>query len=125
MRASLANFALVRASFTLTPAISLHVVYMQGLLRNDKKLSVHLSSPVFLHAPQTESAWPIQSGQFNAGVDDALSAAGWVAEEAEGFHGGALALNLWSKSFTSGSSYSLEITGDQMIAGVVGTAPVQ
>ena len=46
-----------------------------------------------------------------------------MAEKAEGFYGGALALNVWSKSLTSGSSYSLEITGDQMIAGVVGTAP--
>eukprot|EP00437_Effrenium_voratum_P004130 CAMPEP_0181423132 /NCGR_PEP_ID=MMETSP1110-20121109/13972_1 /TAXON_ID=174948 /ORGANISM="Symbiodinium sp., Strain CCMP421" /LENGTH=1183 /DNA_ID=CAMNT_0023546251 /DNA_START=81 /DNA_END=3632 /DNA_ORIENTATION=- len=73
-------------------------------------------------APAMLYVWATQ-GQFNGGVDEALNADGWTAEAAEGFCGGALSLNLWSKQFTTGSSYSIEITADTMIGGVVGTAP--
>ncbi|CAK9025209.1 unnamed protein product [Durusdinium trenchii] len=73
-------------------------------------------------APATLYVWAAQ-GQFNGGVDEALSADGWTAEAAEGFCGGALSLNLWSKHFDTGSSCSIEITADTMIGGVIGTSP--
>ncbi|CAJ1452172.1 unnamed protein product [Effrenium voratum] len=73
-------------------------------------------------APATLFVWAAQ-GQFNGGADEALSADGWAAEAAEGFCGGALSLNLWSKRFPTGSSCSIEIAADTMIGGVVGTSP--
>ena len=73
-------------------------------------------------APAKLYVWAAQ-GQFNGGVDEALSADGWTAEAAEGFCGGALSLNLWSKQFDTGSTYSIEITADTMIGGVIGTSP--
>ena len=73
-------------------------------------------------APAKLYVWAAQ-GQFNAGVDDALSADGWAAEAAENLCGGAISLNLWSKQFDTGSSYSIEVAGDTMVGGVIGTTP--
>ena len=73
-------------------------------------------------APAKLYVWAAQ-GQFNAGVDDALSADGWTSEDAADFGGGALSLNLWSREFPTGSSYSFEVAGNSVVGGVVGTAP--
>lgn len=73
-------------------------------------------------APATLYVWAAQ-GQFNGGVDEALGADGWVAEAAENFCGGAIALNLWRRHFDKGASYEIQVTADTMVGGVVGTAP--
>lgn len=62
-------------------------------------------------------------GKYNAGVDEALSADGWTEEKKGSFCGGALDLNLWSRQFSTGSLYSIHLSEDTMIGGVVGTAP--
>ena len=74
-------------------------------------------------APAKLYIWAAQ-GQYNAGVDEALGADGWKAEEVRNFKAGALSLNVWSKHFLEGSSYSVEVTGNSMVGGVVATAPI-
>ena len=54
-------------------------------------------------APVKLYVWATQ-GKYSGGVEDVLPADGWAVEAADGFCGGAMALKLWSRHFTTGSS---------------------
>lgn len=60
-------------------------------------------------APTTLYVW-VEAGQYNAGVDDALSADGWHREEVGEFQrvgdAGVNPLGVWSRQFHTGSTYS-------------------
>lgn len=72
-------------------------------------------------APTILYVWA-EKGQYNAGVDDALSADGWVREEEGQFmrwnSRGNNPLCIWSRHFQTGSSYSIQTNG-LVVAGVV------
>lgn len=60
-------------------------------------------------APTTLYVW-VEAGEYNAGVDDALSADGWHREEVGEFQrvgdAGVNPLGVWSRQFHTGSTYS-------------------
>ncbi|CAK9090717.1 unnamed protein product [Durusdinium trenchii] len=76
-------------------------------------------------APVKLYVW-IEQGQYNAGVDDALSGDGWNKEEPGDFQrrgkNGVNPLGLWSRFFPEGDSYSIETTS-LMVGGVISKAP--
>ncbi|CAE7320862.1 NCL [Symbiodinium sp. KB8] len=69
-------------------------------------------------APVTLYVW-VMKDKYNAGVDAALSGDGWEKVDAAGFkRSDNHALNVWKRSFTSGSQYEIKTTG-LMVGGVV------
>lgn len=72
-------------------------------------------------APTTLYVW-VEAGEYNAGVDDALSADGWHREEVGEFQrvgdAGVNPLGVWSRQFHTGSTYSI-VTNGLVVGGVV------